>query len=64
MRVFVVLLKTRSLDHDSRSVDEFQDIVKIYSNSEKAIEFVQGKPRQPKGPYARWFELQSYEVES
>lgn len=63
MRVFVVLLKTRSLDHDSGSVDEFQDIVKIYSTPEKAIEFVRGKPRQPKGPYARWFELQSYEVE-
>lgn len=64
MRVFVVLLKTRSLDHDSGSVDEFQDIVKIYSTPEKAIEFVRGKPRQPKGPYARWFELESYEVET
>lgn len=64
MRVFVVLIKTRSLDHDSGSLDEYENIAKIFSTTEKAIEFVKGKPRQPKGPYCNWYELRSYDVES
>lgn len=61
MQVYVVLLKTRDLDHDSGSVDEYSDIVKIFSSPEKANDFLEGKPiKQPS--IGRWFTVESYEV--
>lgn len=61
MRVYVVLLKTRDLDHNSGSVDEYTDIVKVFSTPNKANDFLEGKPtHQPS--IGRWFTIEAYEV--
>jgi hypothetical protein len=61
MSVYVVILHTRDLDHDSGSLDEYRDIVKIFSSPNKANDFLEGKPTTQQS-IGRWFSVAAYEV--
>jgi hypothetical protein len=62
MKVYVVILHTNSVDYDSGTVDEFTDIVKVFSTPNKANDFLEGKPKSSSGPFSKWFTIESYEV--
>ena len=63
MQVYIVQLHTYNIDHDSGTVDEFIDIVKIFMRPEAANDFLVGKPKEKRSFADRWFSITAYEVE-